>query len=226
MLRELLGLFRSSEPLSDMGDSFAKMLRITHEMTVQAGDLYFLIEQSPEMLTQVYERDVQVNKLERSIRKQVIAHLAVRANAPSLPYCLVLMSLVKDVERLGDYAKNLSEVSHIEPRPLPDDEIVAELREIRAAVEAMFGMTAEVFATSDREHAMELIRQGRALASRCEGLFRRIADSEYDARRTTAVVLGARYYKRIAAHLLNILSSVVMPLHKLDYYDEDELDRE
>jgi hypothetical protein len=33
-------------------------------------------------------------------------------------------------------------------------------------------------------------------------------------------VLGTRYYKRIGGHVLNILSSVVMPLHKLDYYDE------
>jgi hypothetical protein len=37
------------------------------------------------------------------------------------------------------------------------------------------------------------------------------------------VVMGTRFYKRIAAHVLNILSSVVMPLHKLDYYDEDLL---
>jgi hypothetical protein len=36
--------------------------------------------------------------------------------------------------------------------------------------------------------------------------------------------MGARFYKRTAAHVLNVLSSVVMPLHKLDYYDEDEID--
>jgi hypothetical protein len=37
--------------------------------------------------------------------------------------------------------------------------------------------------------------------------------------------LGCRYYKRIGGHVLNILSSVVMPLHKIDYYDEDEIAR-
>ena len=30
--------------------------------------------------------------------------------------------------------------------------------------------------------------------------------------------------KRIAAPVLNVLSGVVMPLHKLDYYDEDAID--
>ncbi len=32
-----------------------------------------------------------------------------------------------------------------------------------------------------------------------------------------------RSYKRISGHVLNVLSSVVMPLHKIDYYDEDEV---
>jgi hypothetical protein len=37
-------------------------------------------------------------------------------------------------------------------------------------------------------------------------------------------VLLTRFYKRIAAHLSNVLSAVVMPLHKLDYFDEREVD--
>ena len=37
------------------------------------------------------------------------------------------------------------------------------------------------------------------------------------------LVLCARYYKRIGGHALNVLSAVVMPLHKVDYYDEDEI---
>jgi hypothetical protein len=51
-----------------------------------------------------------------------------------------------------------------------------------------------------------------------------VAGSAYDAATTTSLVLGARYYKRIESHLLNVLSGVVMPLHKLDYYDERVLD--
>ena len=38
------------------------------------------------------------------------------------------------------------------------------------------------------------------------------------------MVLGARHYKRILAHLMNVLSGVVMPLHKLDFFDEKHLD--
>ncbi len=223
MLRELLSIFRSNEPLSVMGERFAQMLTLTHQMTLEAGEIYFKMDPEPEGRTRIYKADVQVNKLERTIRKKVIAHLSITGNTASLPYCLLLQSLVKDVERIGDYAKNLAEAPEFNDTPLPDDEIVAELREIRKGVEAAFTATAEVFTSSDRERAVTLIREGRDITHRCEALIVRIARSSYPADLTAATVLGSRYYKRIGAHVLNILSSVVMPLHKLDYYDEKEL---
>lgn len=223
MLREFLSIFRSGQPLEAMGENFAQMLKLTYEQTIQAGEIYFGQVASADERTQIYKWDVKVNKLERAIRKQVIAHLSVRGNTASLPYSLLLMSLVKDVERIGDYAKNLSEVVELHAGPLPDDEIVAELREIRSGVEAAFAVTADVFASSDRERAVELIREGRDLTHRCDALVQQIADSSHNARTTTALVLATRFYKRIGAHVVNVLSSVVMPLHKLDYYDESVL---
>jgi phosphate uptake regulator len=221
MLRELLSIFRSDTPLADMGENFGRMLAVTQEMTLQAGEIYFASEAAgPDERTQVYKSDVEVNKLQRTIRKQVIAHLSLGQNTASLPYCLLLMSLVKDVERIGDYAKNLAEVREMHPSLLPDDKILAELKEIRRGVEAAFAASGEVFVSSDQERAMALIQEGRDLTHRCDALVERVARSSYSARSATAVVLGARFYKRIGAHVLNVLSSVVMPLHKLDYYDE------
>jgi phosphate transport system protein len=223
MLRELLAIFRSEKPLARMGENFAEMLKLTYQMTVKAGDVYFAESVKPDEQTKIYKTDVGVNRLERTIRKQVIAHLSLQGTSTSLPYCLLLMSLVKDVERIGDYAKNLSEVKEYHPDPLPDDETLAQLSEIRAGVETSFAETAEVFATSDSERALTLTLEGRELTHRCDALVERVARSDYTARTAVALVMGARFYKRIAAHVLNVLSSVVMPLHKLDYYDEKEI---
>jgi phosphate transport system protein len=223
MLRELLAIFRSDHPLKEMGENFERMLKVTYEMTREAGKIYFEEVVAPEERSSIYRRDIEVNKLERTIRKQVIAHLSLKGSSPSLPYCLLLMSLVKDAERIGDYAKNLSEVREYHPDPLPTDEYVAELLSLREGVERAFSVTAEVFAASDHERAVALIREGRTITHRCDMLVARVAASAYGAADATAVVMGTRFYKRIAAHVLNILSSVVMPLHKLDYYDEDEI---
>ena len=223
MLNELLSIFRPGNPLKEMGEQFAEMLRITRDMTVSAGKIYFREETAPEARTAIFKQDIAVNKLERSIRKRVVAHLSV-GNTQHLPYCLLLMSQVKDVERLGDYAKNLAEVPDIFTGEFPENGILADLREIRAEVERAFSATAEIFGSSDREQAMQLIYAGKDMAKRADGLLGRIAQAGNESAPTTALVLGTRYYKRVGGHLLNVLSSVVMPLHKVDYYDEKEIE--
>ncbi len=223
MLRELLSIFRTYDPLRAMGQNFATMLTLAYEMTVSAGEMFFTSAASPEARTDLYQHDVRLNQLERKIRKQVVAHLSMSGNRLDVPYSLLLMSLVKDVERIGDYAKNLSEIDDIRTGVLAEDENTLELQEIRRGVEESFEALSEVFGSADRERAVELIQQRRDAAHRCDALIVRIARSDYSASTATALALGTRYYKRIGGHVLNVLSSVVMPIHKIDYYDEDEM---
>ena len=219
MFKELLGLLKSSNAIASMGADFSKMLKISHEITLAAGQ-HFFGEEGGEDREEIRKRDNAINKLERGVRKQVIAHLTLSPSRGEVPYCLLLMSIVKDVERIGDYAKNLAEVRVEGGAPVPDDDLGTELSDIRRIVEETFARVDEVFASSDAEVANVLIEEGRTVTRRCDALLGKVARSDYDAATATSVVLGARYYKRIGAHLLNVLSGVVMPLHKLDYHDE------
>jgi phosphate uptake regulator len=109
------------------------------------------------------------------------------------------------------------------PETLPDDEIVKELLSIREGIEEAFQAASEVFTSLEPERALRLIREGREIAKESDALIGRIAGEKYDTATTTALVLATRYYKRIGGHLLNVVSSVVMPVHKVDYFDEDEI---
>ena len=222
MLRELLSIFRSDNPLHVMGTDVVRMLQRTEGMATSAGEIYLGGAASDQDRGRLYNYDVEVNKLERDIRKRIVAHLSIPGNSSDAAYCLLLISLVKDVERIGDYAKNLSEIEDIRSEPMPDDPIVQELQGIRHAVDGSFRAVAETFGTSDLGRAVELIEQARGIAHQCDSLIGRISHSKYDANTTAALVLGARYYKRINGHLLNVLSSVVMPVHKIDYYSPDD----
>jgi phosphate transport system protein len=224
MIKQLISIFRGESPLQTASTSFTRMMELTQAMLIDASAAYWSGNQGPEERTRLYEQDVQVNKLERTIRKQIVAHLS--GPVPSdVPYGLLMMSLVKDVERLGDYAKNLSELPTFCPDPFPDDACTGELREITRAVETLTREGAQVFASADRERAKELTIEGRSVAKRCDTLVRNIAASEYSASLAVKMSLGTRFYKRIEGHLLNVLSGVIMPLHKLDYYDEKALER-
>ena len=222
MFRELLSILRASDPLREMGEKFGSMLELTLEMNIAAGQLFFGESDGDTESKRIRERDIQVNQLERKIRRHVITHLALPGNEADTPYSLLLISLAKDVERLGDYAKNLSELIEIRSKPLPSGVTLNELQAIRLGVEHAFRLSSEVFGKSKKAQALELIEQGREMARRCVQLIVDIGHGDYDASTTAVLILGTRYYKRIGGHVLNILSSVVMPLHKVDYYDEDD----
>ena len=221
MLQELLSIFRGGNPLSKVADNFALMLNLTREMNYTAGQIFFGEEHEENAQDKVHKTDAEVNELERIIRRSLTTHLSIPGNNADAPYSLLLMSLVKDVERLGDYAKNLSEIIEIRPAPLPTGTEFSELMMVRRRVELAYQACANVVLSSRKGEAIELIRQGRETARRCDSLIVTIGESDYDAATTTAFILGTRYYKRINAHVLNVLSSVVMPLDKIDYHDED-----
>lgn len=220
MLRELLNIIRSVDPLREMSENFAEMIRIARKLTIEAGDAFFDSSRQLEACGRIHDEDAQINRLQKRIRSQITEHLSTAGNYPHLPYCLLLIGLVKDVERIGDYAKNLCDVRDICSCDLPADRLLGELREIRLGVDSAFALLARVFEECDTEQAFELIRTGQEFARRCDVLVTDIACSSHNAQTVGAMVLGARYYKRIGGHVLNILSSVVMPLHKVDYYDE------
>jgi phosphate transport system protein len=224
MLKEFLSLFRSGEPLQAMTDNFSKMLELSLELVKEGGNAFFSPGIAAEQVQAIERRDVEINKLERKIRKQVVVHLSLANNAVDLPHCLVLMSLVKDVERIGDYAKELAGLRKMWPGPLPDDELCSALASLRAQVEADLAAASSAFTHADREAAVSLIRKWRELAERADGLIRKIADSAHSARTAVKLALASRFYGRIAGHVLNLLSGVVMPLHRLDYHDEKDIE--
>lgn len=223
MLRELLAAFRSKHPLAEMGANFARMVGLTGESIQEAGQIYFGDSPTnPITVAQIRQRDVEVNALQRTIRRQVVAHLSFETGRGDVPYCLLLISLVKDVERLGDYAKNLSEVRAIHPEPLPDDDIVRELAAVRDWITANYHVLADVLEQTDHASADKLITEGRVISRQLDALIGKIASAGYDGRTAAAIVMGTRFYKRIVGHIINLLTGVVQPLHQLDYYDEDD----
>jgi phosphate uptake regulator len=225
MLQELLSLFRTESPLKAITDNFSKMLVISLENLKTAGDYYFSRSVTPDQKSALQKADVRVNKLQRKIRKQVILHLSIEGNKADLPYCLLVMSLVKDAERIGDYAKELADLIGISDEPFPDDRILAEFKELRAGVETDFQGAITVIQEVDRDRAIELIDCGKDTVKRCGRLIDDLASAGYASGAAVTIALGVRHYERVASHILNLLSSAVVPLHKLDYYDEKDISK-
>lgn len=222
LLKDLFEIIRGGADAPQLGENFHTMLQLAEEMFREVNVALWSGQIDEALTAKIYERDVRINQLERRVRKNVLSHLTTATdNKKDLPFCFVLINVVKDAERIGDYVKNIVEVSDL--GDFPEGEVRNELREIGLGTEMLLSRAAPCFEESDPVDAEKLVRKGRELQKRADALVVRIANAGNESGPTCMMVLLARFYKRIAGHTANILSSVIMPLHKIDYFDEDEL---
>jgi len=220
MFKELINAWRRKPILVQMCEGLVRMIRDARWM-FQAVTTWALEGDGTNESAQqaVYDRDIQINKSERHIRKQLVEHLSFLPGS-EVPTCLILMSVIKDAERIGDYCKNILDVARVIGEPLGRDDCVDELRALVREIDESFEPVARSFEESDRELGHATITKTRALAKRADVLIDRLLEEDPPRRRAVAYALLARYLKRISMHLANITTSTVMPLHKLDFFDE------
>ena len=65
----------------------------------------------------IYAMDKKINQFERDERRKVMTHLAVSGNE-DLGSGLILVSVVIDIERIGDYTKNIYDLAVQHPNKL------------------------------------------------------------------------------------------------------------
>jgi phosphate transport system protein len=220
MFRQLFEAWRRKPILLQMCEELVHMLGDAHWMFRSVTTLLFEGDGSdPKLVRQLYERDITINKAERHLRKQLVEHLSFLPGK-DVPTCLILMSVVKDAERIGDYCKNILEVAGWLRAPLAGGRYGDEFRALMDQIAAAFEPTAKCFQESDATLGHDVLEKTRALAQSADGVIDRLLDDELGCRQAVSYTLLARYLKRVAAHLANIASSTVMPLHKLDFFDE------
>jgi len=223
MFKELIEALKR-RPLLD------QMLAEMNEMLGQAVHMFRPIAEvltgrqglTDETHDMVYSTDRRINHIQRKIRKQLVEHLVV-ATGTDVPISLVLMSVSKDAERVGDMCKNMLEVAEA-GGALPEGAYRARFDKLLKETEELFEPTATAFRDSDKDLGEMAVEKGRALAREYDRVIDSLIEDHMPTKDAVLMALLARYLKRLCLHLSNIATSVVMPLHRLDYFDE-KLDR-
>lgn len=222
MFKNLLQFWKGKDFLSQVLEEFKNMLDDTQLMFDSVCRKLIDNQEAPGLKDRVYNIDKQVNNLQKDIRKRVVEHLSIRPST-DVPICLLLMSVVKDAERLGDYAKNLYEVSTLTEKPI-DDRTYRELfGNIEEEISGLFKTTMKAFIESDEANATKSWECKTRITHRCDQIIEKLAKSQLPVNNAVCFTLMARYFKRITAHLTNIATSVILPLTDLDYFDEKRM---
>ena len=84
----------------------------------------------------------------------------------------------------------------------------------------LFKDTKKAFVQEDDAKAKATYHLESRIVKECDAILINLAASDLSTNEGVCYALIARYYKRIAAHLVNISTSVVLPISQLDYFDE------
>jgi phosphate uptake regulator len=218
MLKELISVFKSDSLLDRAYERSFEMLDLTHQMYTEAKNVLRHTD-SNKIDIDINDEDIKVNKFQREVRKDVFNHLNM-AGTESLSSDLILVSIVIDLERIGDLTKNIIEVAQGHPDRLTSKMFDEKVIELENAVAENFSKTIEAFKNSDEVAALNIMKEYKWVSRLSDEILMSLMkneDTELKAGSAVALALYIRQLKRINAHLINIASSVVNPFHRIGF---------
>ena len=200
-----------------------EMLDITKAMFIEAKESLRKRKDS-EVDLGIKETDKKVNSYEREVRQMVLNHLVVSGNV-DLPSGLILISIIIDIERIGDYAKNMVELALDHPGTLHGGEFEEMISRIEDGVSDNFIQAKKCFEEANAKLALELLDKYAWVNDACDAIVSNVVrekDISIKPGDAAALVLYTRWLKRINSHLRNITTSVVNPFDRIGFQPKEE----
>ncbi|MFC1948933.1 PhoU domain-containing protein [Chloroflexota bacterium] len=170
-----------------------------------------------------YNKDIEVNNKEKEIRRLLLEHLAINPRH-DISDCLVLMSLVKDAERIGDYSKNLFEAGILYRGKIKDIRFHSRLFPTQKMIADNLPMLRKAFENSDEKLAREILRNYAIIKHDCDRILNELLKEEVSTNEAVVTAILSSYFKRINSHVCNIASGFVYPLTEIDFVSGDILE--
>ena len=170
----------------------------------------------------VREAARRVNRAQRKLRGALIVHAVVVGTIDAK--LLVYVSILKDAVRIEQYAEDIYELSALGVNfsNVPDrDEMVG----YRDTVAAMISDAARTLAAVDVHAANTALAAGDVMLDEFDEKVTALIGCDRPGGEAVPRALLYRHFKRIVAHVMNLLSALVMPVDGLDYYDGPRVGR-
>ena len=161
VFKDLVNIWKSEDSLSQAWTSSNEMFHLSHEMFTDSVNALRSGEKN-KVIKSIKLRDEEINQYHRDIRKKVVTHYSVSKDVTNINSGLVLINMVIDIERVGDYTKNILDLAKYYPKKLKSEKISKDIRTIEQAVIERFQNTVNAVEEMDEIAAKELIKSYRS----------------------------------------------------------------
>lgn len=223
MFKEFLNIWKNRDFSIETLEESVQTLKLDNEMFIDSVKA-LRIEKEGGLADEVLLKDKQINKSERNIRKKVLTHLCV-SDKTDISAGLILTSIVIDIERIGDYTKNIADLAILyKDKILKGYKFDEEITEMENKIKIYFDYTIDAFANSNEEAARNVTSDYKQISGLCTEMKIELISGNLDIPVSDAVSLALymRFLKRVAAHLYNICTSIVNPFPRIGYGEKNQ----
>ena len=218
MFKKWIEIFKKDTLLDRAFKRSYEMLDLTQNMFIISRESLRQMEDC-QIDMDIRDKDHEVNKYESEVRRDVFNHLAISGTA-SLPSGLALISIIIDIERIGDYAKNMVELAIAHPGKLGGGQFEKEITKIGDDVTDQFKITKHCLEYAAKDEGRAQLENYFYINKACDRLVNALVreeDLNIKPGDAVALALYIRWLKRINSHLRNITTSVVNPFDRIGF---------
>lgn len=172
----------------------------------------------------IRDTDQRINHMEQQLRSELVVHVTVQGSA-DIGSVLGMILLLKKIERIGDQAKNILELSEagVQLSGTPEAEDLLAGRQVLSALFAEAGELLGDQDTSD-EALADYGARVDALTTEHQAKIDGFMTSERPGKEVVPLAIYYRYLRRTAANLLGVVRTSAEPFPHADYLEDGAVD--
>lgn len=216
MLRDIAALWQKNSLMMGAVQTLGEMVGEVTYVYTHAWEVCVGKAVAEAIAEDVRASDKAVNKGERRIRRTVVEHLNLNPGK-DVSGCLALMIMAKDVERIGDHARNIFGLGAALDAPLTGYALFGEMAAVQEKIEGELRDLQRAVTESSDSVAREILESYQNTKVALKTLQSRLFTEQFAGEEAVVTALLTRALTRINAHLGNAASGVVFPLEDIDF---------
>lgn len=202
------------EQLLELNQEMTKMGNMIEESIAKAVEA--LYKRDNDLAKQIMESDTKIDRAQKKI-EDICFNLLIQQQpvARDLRNITAAMKMVTDMERIGDHAADISEMSLYigEGRDLPKFE---HINQMASETVMMLNWSIEAYVSKGRQKANEVISHDdvvdRLFDEVKQDIIKLIQEKPQEGEQATDLLMVAKYFERIGDHATNIAEWVIYSL--------------